>query len=208
MRRRVLLLRSQLGRRPRRPLGDEHRVVAKSAVAPRFSRNAARPRTAHHRLHPPPNTSAHAETNAAPRRSSGTSLSCASSSAGVRRILPVHTRPTRRQHTRHAVQRVDFQPGVVGHAWPARSPGTRRAPWPPRSPRTSRPSPAPRRTGRRRPTTTTSAPRYPRRRAPAAVRPASCGCGWPPAARSTVIPKQCSTLVGTRPGYRQFTFGP
>ena len=133
---------------------------------------------------PTEDTNAHADTKAAPRRSSGTSVICASSRPVFARSAPCHP-----DH------RADKTPGMPFNASTAS---------PESSATDGQPGCAKRvarlgqrvllerrtrlrrldRTGRRHPTTTRSGPRYPRRRAPAATRPASCGCGWPPAARS------------------------
>src|SRR4029077_1063032 len=115
-RHRILLLRAQLGGRPRRARRQEHRVVTEPAIPARLPQYAGgaepAPPTPRARnmlpgqpppstASPPPYTNAHADTNAAPRRSAGTSLICASSSA----VLP-ESSPWGPDH------RADSTPGI------------------------------------------------------------------------------------------------
>ena len=148
----------------------------------RAARRAMRPgHTPRTTVSPAPDTSAHAETNAAPRRSSGTSRSCASSSA-----VFAASSPWTPDH------RADSTPGMPFSASTS-------------SPESSATDGSPVATNASRalasafssnvaPVSGASSnggdvvqrqqrqPTPARRRAPGAVRPASCGCGWPPAA--------------------------
>lgn len=81
-------------------VGDEDRVVAEAAVPARLAGDAARPLAANDDL-PDADTSAHADTNDAARRSSGTSRNCASSNAVLAASSP--WRPD---------QRADSTPGM------------------------------------------------------------------------------------------------
>ena len=67
-------------------------------------------------------------TKCAPRRSSGTSASWAEQQVEVGAVVAVPAGPARRQHARHAVERVDAQPGVVGDRRQPGGRGDRRAP--------------------------------------------------------------------------------
>ena len=94
----------------------EDRVVAEAAGAARGPHDPARAtRRAPRSRCRPGSTSAAAQTKAAPRRSSGTSPSWASSSSRLRGVVAVPPGPAGGQHAGHAVERVHGQPRVVGH---------------------------------------------------------------------------------------------
>ena len=117
----VLLGRLQLCRRPgvaRRVAlhRDEHRVVAETVDTRRFSRDPAAPFAAHH-----PRPRHRARPGRARRRRQRRGARRARrraepATARCSRIVAVPTRPARRQHTRHAVQRVHRQAGIVRQA--------------------------------------------------------------------------------------------
>ena len=111
---RVLLPRRQLRRGDLQALGDEDRVVAEAVVAALLADHGC-PATRRSSTCSVPSgsTSAAAHTNAAPRRSSGTSASWPSSSAVFAVVVPVPARPAGRQDAGHAVERVDGEPRVV-----------------------------------------------------------------------------------------------